>query len=106
MRCASDFSVFDCSSVLSPSTFSPSSLRRFLVWPLAAHVPQQARRGFPERGARNHVVDLALLQQELGGLEALGEVLADGLLDDPLTSESHHRTRFRQNHIALHGEGG
>ena len=46
----------------------------------------------------------AVVEQELGGLEALGQVLADGLLDHPRAREPDHRARLGQDHVAEHRE--
>ena len=48
----------------------------------------------------------AVLDKELGTLEALGEFLADGLLDDPGPGESDHGARLGQVDVAQHAEGG
>src|SRR5512143_121992 len=51
------------------------------VGTLPLHMAEQPGRGVPKRPAGDHVVDLTMLEQELGGLEPLGQVLADRLLD-------------------------
>src|ERR1700737_1843448 len=73
---------------------------------LALHVTEQPRGGIAQRGAGNHVVNLAVLQQELGGLEPVREVLPDGLLDYPLSGKADYGARLSQDHIALHGKRG
>ena len=47
-----------------------------------------------------------MLEQELGGLESLRQVLADGLLDHPRAGETDHGARLGEDEIALHGVGG
>jgi hypothetical protein len=55
---------------------------------LALHVPEQSRSGVPQRRPRHHIVNLAVLQQKLGRLKALGKILPDGLLDHPLAGKA------------------
>ena len=49
-------------------------------------------------------VDHAVLEQELGALEALGQLLADGLLDDARPGEADERLRLGEDDVAQHGE--
>ena len=46
----------------------------------------------------------AVLEEELGSLEASGELLPGGLLDHARASESHERARLGERDVALHGE--
>src|SRR5690606_2826568 len=74
--------------------------------PLPLHVAEQPRRRVPQGGPGDDFVHLAVLEEELRGLEAFGQILPDRLLDDPLARKADHRTGLRQDHVALHGEGG
>src|SRR5690606_25419529 len=49
-------------------------------------------------------VDRALLEQELGALEALGELLAHGLLDDPRAGEPDERFRLGDDDVPEEAE--
>src|ERR1700722_3995748 len=51
-------------------------------------------------------VEEAVLEEELGALEALGELLADGLLDDAGASEDDQGAGFGDVEVAEHGEAG
>jgi hypothetical protein len=48
----------------------------------------------------------AVLHQELGALEALGQLLADGLLDHPRSGEPDQGLGLGDDHVAQHGEAG
>src|SRR5579863_158088 len=48
-------------------------------------------------------VEEAFFEQELGALEAFGEFLADGLLDDARAGEADKRAGFGDVEIAEHG---
>ena len=48
---------------------------------LAAHVPEQLADRHLELRSMDHAVDHAVVEQELGGLESLRQVLAKGLFD-------------------------
>src|SRR5206468_5269952 len=50
--------------------------------------------------ALDDAVDHALLDEELRALEALGELLADGLLDDPRPGEADQRVGLGEDHVA------
>src|ERR1700733_11864395 len=54
--------------------------------------------------ARNDCVKEAVFEQKLRPLKALGELLADGLLDDARTSEADQGFGFCDVEIAQHGE--
>ena len=54
----------------------------------------------------HHHVDHAVIEQEFGALEAVGQGLADGLLDDPLPGEADDRAGLGERDVAEHGEGG
>ena len=47
-----------------------------------------------------------MLEQELAALEALGQALADGLLDDPRAGEADQRLGLGDVEVAEHGEAG
>ena len=49
-------------------------------------------------------VEHAVLEQELGALEALGQRLADGLLDHARSREADERARLGEDDVAQHGE--
>src|SRR5690349_936210 len=49
-------------------------------------------------------VDGALLEQELGALEAFGQLLAHRLLDYARAGEADQRLRLGEHHVADHGE--
>ena len=51
-------------------------------------------------------VDHAVRQQIFGALEALGKLLADGLLDDARTGEADERAGLGDVDVAQHGVGG
>src|SRR5262245_18547174 len=51
--------------------------------------------------AVDDAVHEAVLEQELAGLEPLGQFEPDGVLDRPLACEADHRPRFGQRDIAL-----
>src|SRR5690606_21687531 len=59
-----------------------------------------------ERLARNHVVDHPLVQEELRSLEALGEVLFDGLLDHTRPGERDEGARLGEDDVAKGREAG
>ena len=50
-------------------------------------------------------VHKAVLQEELGLLEALGQLLADGLLDDPGPGKADGGPGLRHDDVPVHGEG-
>ena len=54
--------------------------------------------------AVHHGVQHAVLQQEFAALEALGQLLADGLLDHARAGESDQRAGFGDIQVAQHGE--
>ena len=49
-------------------------------------------------------VDIAVLQQELARLEALGELDANGGLDGPRSGETNQGLRLGKNDVAERGE--
>ena len=51
-------------------------------------------------------VEEAVLEQELGALEAGRQRLPDGLLDDPWPGEPDQGVRLGDDHVAQHGEAG
>ena len=51
-------------------------------------------------------VDHAVLQQVLGALEALRQLLADGVLDDARAGEADQGVGLGEVHVAQHGERG
>jgi len=56
--------------------------------------------------ALHDFVHKAVVQQELGPLEAFRQLLADGLLDHPGTGKTDQRSRLRKNNVAQHCETG
>ena len=56
--------------------------------------------------ARHHHVEHAVLEQELGALEALRQRLADGLLDHPRSGEADQRAGLGDVDVAEHREAG
>jgi hypothetical protein len=69
-------------------------------------VRQQPATHAAQFGAGHDQVDLPLLQQELGCLKALWQLLADRLLDDVRSREADPRPRLGQDDIAQHGKRG
>ena len=65
---------------------------------------QQMRERAAQLVALHDGVDQAVLERELGGLETLGQLLLDGVLDDALPREADERARLGQDDVALHGE--
>ena len=55
---------------------------------------------------RHHHVDHAVLHQIFGALEAFGQFLADGLLDDARAGKADQRAGFGDMHVAQHRIGG
>src|ERR1700749_2817727 len=53
--------------------------------------------------AMHHSIKHSVLNQELAGLEAFRQFLADGLLDHARTSEADQRSRLGNVQIAQHG---
>src|SRR4051794_32651451 len=51
-------------------------------------------------------VEEAVFEEELGALEAFGELLADGLLDDAGTGEADEGSGFGDVEVAEHGKAG
>src|SRR5438093_12725590 len=47
-----------------------------------------------------------MLEQKLAGLEAFGQLLTDGLLDDSRSGETDLRARLSDVEVAQHGEAG
>ena len=64
---------------------------------LVGQQPQQGRELVAQVLARHHPVEHAVVEQVLGALEALGQRLADGLLDDPRAGEADQRARARRS---------
>src|SRR5208283_4343174 len=58
------------------------------------HEVQRARDVVPEIAAMHHGVQHAVLKEEFTALEAFGELLANGLLDDTRPGEANQRSRF------------
>ena len=65
---------------------------------------QQAPDLAAQLGAPDDAVDEAVLELELGALEAGGQLAVDGLLDDARAGEGHERAGLGQDHVPLHGE--
>ena len=56
--------------------------------------------------ARDDGIEEAVFEEELGALEALGELLADGLLDDAGACEADEGSGFCDVEVSEHGEAG
>ena len=56
--------------------------------------------------AMHHHVDHAVVFEIFGALEAVGQLLADGLLDDARAREADQRAGLRDVHVAEHRVGG
>ena len=67
---------------------------------------RQARHGRLQLVAMHHHVDHAVILEILGALEAVGQFLADGLLDDPRTRKADQGARLGDVHVAQHRVGG
>ena len=72
---------------------------------LAQHAAKPRQRRL-ELMAVHHEVDEAMLFQIFRALEAFGQLLADGLLDDARARKSDQRAGLRDMHVAEHGVGG
>src|SRR5579883_486021 len=71
-------------------------------------MPEQAddtRKRVTQLAARDHHVDHAMLKEIFGTLKAVGQLLANGLLDDTRPGKAHDGTGLGQGDIAQHGEG-
>src|SRR3989475_4290320 len=99
------------------SATSETTAARGMVRPAARAAPrgrdqrtreqvEQPREHGAQLGARPDRVDHAVLEQELGALEAARQLLADGLLDDAGPGEADERARPGQVRVAQEGEGG
>ena len=71
---------------------------------LRLHKTQGADQEIFQFAAGDDGVEHAVFEQELGALEALGELLADGLLDDAGAGEADEGAGFGDVEIAEHGE--
>ena len=67
---------------------------------------QQKGEGLLHLAPGDDLVHEAVLLQVLGALEALRQLLPDGLLDDPGPGEADEGAGLGQGHIAQRGEGG
>ena len=65
---------------------------------------EQLRERRAQIGARYDGVDEPVRERELGGLEALGELLLDGVANHALAREADERMGLREDDVALHGE--
>src|SRR5207244_11300651 len=63
------------------------------VWSRLGQQPAQIRDGRPQMMAMDDHIDHAVLLEIFGALEAVGEFLADGLLDDARPGNADERTR-------------
>src|SRR5436309_7300410 len=75
------------------------------VWSRLGQQPAQIRDGRPQMMAMDDHIDHAVLLEIFGALEAVGEFLADGLLDDARPGKADERTRFGNVDVAEHGIG-
>ena len=67
---------------------------------------QQLDEGGAELTARYDLVYKAVFQLELAALEALGQALADGLLDDAGACKTNECARLGQHDVAKAGKAG
>src|SRR5262249_6007683 len=67
---------------------------------------QEARQLAFEIAPMHDEVEHAVLEQELGALESVGQLLTDGLLDDAGAGEADQRPRLGHDDVAEHGEAG
>src|SRR5271155_1128729 len=58
-----------------------------------------------ELAAGDYGVEEAVLEEEFGALEAFGELLTDGLLDDALAGEADECSGLGDVEVTEHGEG-
>ena len=65
---------------------------------------EQLRERRAQIRARHDGVDEPVRKRELGGLEALGKLLLDGVANHALAREADERMGLREDDIALHGE--
>ena len=65
---------------------------------------EQLRERRAQIRARHDGVDEPVRKRELGGLEALGELLLDGVANHALAREADERMGLREDDVALHGE--
>ena len=71
----------------------------------AAQQPAEPRERRAQFVAMHHHVDHAVVLQILGALEAVGQFLADGLLDHARAGEADQRAGLRDVHVAEHRVG-
>ena len=71
-----------------------------------AHEAQRAGQRRLHLAPIDDQVEHAVLEQELAALEAVGQLLADGLLDDARTGEADQRLRLGDVQVAQHREAG
>ncbi len=98
-------------SIVRPSTELPlrwparSPTRRPGGRPAGQETAQLRQRRAQVVAVHDHV-DHAVREQVLGALEAFGQLLADGLLDDARAGEADERPGLGDVHVAQHGIGG
>ena len=88
-------------AVVSVSTSGPAASGAGSLQRTEAEVEDLLELVHQFRSSHN-AIDLAALEQELGGLEALRELLTDGGLDHTWAGEADQGLRFGQQHVA-HG---
>ena len=91
-------------SVLGPRMRRPTStfLRVSRRCWSASHMSQQPRNGFAQQFAMNHLINHSVIKQELGGLETLGQILAECLFDDAWSREADDGAWLRNNGVTQH----
>src|SRR5262249_13849537 len=68
--------------------------------------PAEIGNGRAQVAAVNHHIDHAVVPEMLCALEAVGQFLADGLLDDPRAGKTDERARLSDMNISEHRVGG
>src|SRR6516225_8461326 len=90
------------------STSAGGGERQFVDGGLRARLgqqPAQICKGGPQVTTVDHHVDYAVVLEIFRPLKAVGQLLADGLLDDARPGKTDERTRFRDVDVAEHGIG-
>ena len=67
---------------------------------------QQLGQGLPQLRPGDDLIHKAVLLQIFSALEALGQLLADGLPDDPGPGKADEGPRLRQGDVPQGGEAG
>src|SRR5215468_3739490 len=75
------------------------------LWPCLGQEPAEICKRRPEMVSMHDHVDHPMVLEIFGPLKAIGQLLADGLLDHPRSGETDERARFRNMDVAEHGIG-